>query len=98
MKKSWVFTARVEPPVDKTVSVRFGASVMFAAYSSIWREWFMVAGSYTERIEEPPMIFLDKEYVKEHQRDFAPPKEKPSRHRKRPVQLSLHFSKHLSPE
>jgi len=56
----WVFTWRVEPPINQTISVRFGSSVMFGAYSK-WRGWFMVNGSHEETIAEPPMWLCDDE-------------------------------------
>ncbi len=53
----WVSTLRIPPPQNKTVSVRFGASVCFAAYSVLRRKWFLVAGSYEEEIAAPSLWF-----------------------------------------
>ena len=69
--KSWVFTAFVEPPVNETVSARFGASAFFAAYSR-WTGWRMlVPGVGEEVIEEPQMLYLDDDYVRTHRRDLT---------------------------
>ena len=66
---SWVFTWRVEPPANKVISVRFGSSVMFAAYSPVVRQWYHVYPGGEERIEEPPMWFCEEEWAANHQRE-----------------------------
>jgi hypothetical protein len=89
----WVFTARIDPPVNETVSVRFGASVLFAAYSPILRQWYAVyPGAGEERIPEPPMWLCTDEWAQAHQRkDFKPEPRAGIRigQREKAVQLSL---------
>ena len=83
---SWVSVWRIPPPANEVIQVRFGASICFAAYSRVLKQWFMVANGKEERIEEPPLWFCrDPEYSKTHQRDFQEPmrRENPLRIRKR---------------
>jgi hypothetical protein len=87
--KRWVFTWRVAPPVNQTISVRFGSSVMFGAYSKFLDQWYMVVpGGTFEKIAEPPMFFCDEEWAATHKRDFAehPRRENPLRIRARKVE------------
>jgi hypothetical protein len=88
--KKWVFTFRVKPPANQVVSVRFGSSVCFAAYSPFLDQWYLIANGSEEKIDEPQMIFLEESYVAEHQRtDFvARPQVQRSR-KKKDVQLLL---------
>jgi hypothetical protein len=70
--KHWTFTWRIEPPVNKVVSVRFGSSVCFAAYSKILDQWHLIANGSEKEIPEPPMWFCEDEWAAEHQRkDFV---------------------------
>ncbi len=91
--KHWVFTLRVTPPVNQVVSVRFGGSVMFAAYSRTLRQWFHVFPGGEQRIDEPPMWFCDDDWSKTHEReDFGlscAREAKLSRRSMKAVQLSL---------
>jgi hypothetical protein len=75
--KHWVFTWRVEPPVNTVVSVRFGPSVCFAAYSKVIDQWYLVANGKEEKIAEPPMIFLEGSYIEDHPRNIVRRREKP---------------------
>lgn len=89
--KRWVLTWRVAPPINQTISVRFGSSVMFAAYSK-WRGWLMVNGNYEEEIAEPPLWLCSDEWARDHQRDLAkhPRRENPLRIRRaKAEQLTL---------
>ena len=62
----WVETRTLEPP-DFTVSGKFGASVMFVGYERLTRQWYWLQpGGIIERIAEPPMIFVDQDYVNKH--------------------------------
>jgi len=63
--KQWLETRTLEYPAG-TVSGRFGASVMFVAYSRWQRQWFWVYPGGEERIAEPPHIFVDEEWAREH--------------------------------
>jgi len=89
----WVFTVRVEPPSNEVISVRFGGSVMFAAYSPALRQWFHVYPGGEQRIETPPMWFCSDEWAATHQReDFREVRStgtKLNRRSTKAVQLSL---------
>jgi hypothetical protein len=88
--KHWVATWRIEPPVNKVVSVRFGNSVCFAAYSKLLDQWHLIANGTEAEIAEPPMIFLEESYVREHQRkDFVAQTEVRSCRTKKDAQLLL---------
>jgi hypothetical protein len=88
--KRWVFTYRVEPPANKTVSARFGSSVVFAYYSKLLERWYLIAGGTEERIEDPPMWFCEDEWAATHQRkDFVPRTQVRSCRRKKVEQLLL---------
>jgi hypothetical protein len=64
--KRWFETRTLDFPTH-TVSGRFGASVMFVAYSRWQRQWFWVQGGGSEeRIAEPTHIFVDEEWAREH--------------------------------
>lgn len=66
----WIFTSRIEPSSIKgVISVRFGASVMFAAYSRALRQWYHVYPGGEEKIPEPQMIFVDEELARDNQRE-----------------------------
>lgn len=69
---SWVSVWRVPPPSTKVVSVRFGSSICFAAYSRILNQWFLCANGKEEKIEEPTLWWCnDPEYAKTHQRELS---------------------------
>ena len=88
--KRWIFTWRVQPPVNTTVSVRFGSSVCFAAYSKLLEQWYLIANGSEEKIDEPPLWFCEDEYAAEHQRAGAvPPPKKSSLRKKKDPQLLL---------
>lgn len=88
--KHWVFTARVAPPENRVISVRFGSSVMFAAYSPLLRQWFHVFAGGEEAIAEPPLWFCEEEWAAEHQRtDFVARPQVRSCRKKKAEQLML---------
>jgi hypothetical protein len=75
-------TWRVEPPVNQTISVRFGSTVMFGAYSKFLDQWYMVCpGGTLEKIAEPPLWYCSNDWARGHQRDLAkhPRRENPLR-------------------
>lgn len=88
--KKWIFAFRVQPP-PHTVSARHGGSVFFAWHSRFLRQWYLVAGSYMEKIDPPQMLFVSEEYAREHpSTHFADRPGKPLRLRKKKCeQLSL---------
>jgi hypothetical protein len=63
--KQWFETRMLDYPTG-TVSGRFGGSVMFVAYSRALAQWFWVYPGGEERIAEPPHIFVDEEWAREH--------------------------------
>jgi hypothetical protein len=63
--KVWLETRTLDYPTG-TVSGRFGGSVMFVAYSRALAQWFWVYGGGEERIAEPPLIFVDDQWAREH--------------------------------
>lgn len=74
----WILTGRVEPPTG-VVSGRFGASVMFVAYSKLLRQWYWIYPGGEEKIPEPQMLFLDEKWAREHpSKNFSPKLEKAS--------------------
>ena len=89
MSKHWTLTFRVTPP-NEVISARFGGSVFFAAYSKWLRQWYLIANGTEEKIEEPQMLFLDEEYVREHPSNrFSQIPSKKIRQARRQAQLSL---------
>lgn len=68
--KSWVSAFRIDPPVG-VVSARNGGSVFFAAFSRVLRQWYMLVPGGEEKIDEPQMIFVEREYVEAHKRDIS---------------------------
>ncbi len=56
---SWVTTWRVPPPANKTISVRFGSSVCFAAYKPLLDKWVMIAGGREEEIAAPSLWWCE---------------------------------------
>jgi hypothetical protein len=89
--KRWIFSFRVEPP-NHTVLAKSGGSGFDAYYDRLLEQWYLVAGSHMEKIEQPQMLFLDDEYAREHERDLAPPPKKSLRRSKKPVQMTLDLS------
>jgi hypothetical protein len=88
--KQWVATWRVEPPINTVVSVRFGSSVCFAAYSKILDQWHLIANGTEAEIAEPPMWFCEDQWAAEHQRkDFRARTEVRSCRKKKDAQLLL---------
>ena len=86
---SWVSTFRIPPPANQTISVRFGASVCFAAYSSLLRQWFLIAGSYQEEIAAPSLWWLRDGSNKSDQNYSEIIPQTKLRRSKKPQQLSL---------
>ena len=89
--KIWVETRTVEPP-DFTVSGRFGGSIMFVGYFKAIDEWrWLQPNGVEERIEEPEMIFVTREWARDHLlKTPRARREKPQRiHRSRSQQLLL---------
>jgi hypothetical protein len=89
--KIWVETRTVEPP-EFTVSGRFGGSVMFVAYQRILDQWlWLQPGGIVEQIAEPPMIFVEQDYVNKHTLATPRAKREKAHHirRKRSSQLQL---------
>jgi hypothetical protein len=67
MSKIWVETRTIEPPDRVTLTGRFGASIMFVAYSKALDRWvWLQPRSIEERIAEPEMILVDANYVNKH--------------------------------
>ena len=63
----WVKTKEIMPPPNRTVSVRAGGSIFFAAYSPFTRQWvWCLPGGKEERIDEPPEWFCDMEWLAKH--------------------------------
>lgn len=84
---AWVTISRVPPPTGKTILVRFGASIFFAAYSKWADQWFMVCpGGHEEKIE-PPSIWFCADAVEPDEEPIA--SESTFRKSNRPKQLSL---------
>jgi hypothetical protein len=63
--KQWFETRTLDYPTG-VVSGRFGASVMFVAYSKWQRQWFWVYPGGEERIAEPPQIYVDVQWARKH--------------------------------
>lgn len=88
----WVFTVRVPPPHNKTISVRYGSSICFAAYSP-WAGWYMA--DTNEKLAPPPLWFSnDPEHDKLAAELQEPPlvQERVSlRRSKKPQQQSFKF-------
>lgn len=63
--KDWFETRTLDYPTC-VVSGRFGASVMFVAYSKWQRQWLWVYPGGEERIAEPPQIYVDSEWARAH--------------------------------
>jgi hypothetical protein len=63
--KLWLETRTLDYPTG-TVSGRFGASVMFVAYSRALAQWFWVYPGGEERIAEPPLVYVDEQWAHEH--------------------------------
>jgi hypothetical protein len=91
-KWRWIETRLVKPPTF-TVTGRFGASVMFVGYERWTKSWvWLQPGGVTERISEPPHLFLEEDYIANNLLPAPRARtEKPSRiHRaKRGEQLSF---------
>jgi hypothetical protein len=81
----WISTSLIEPgDLEGTVSGRFGGSVMFVAYSKFTRRWLWIYPGGTEKIEEPPQLFLDPLWAAAHPRTSpVVQREKPTRLRKK---------------
>ena len=91
MNKRWIFAFSVIPP-DCTVSIRYGAAVMFGYYSKWLDQWFAVNGGRETRVEPPQMIFVSEEYARSHRRDLGQVRsyrENPLRIRKQKVEQML---------
>lgn len=89
--KQWHETRTLEFPTG-VVSGRFGASVMFVAYDRLRSQWFWLYPGGTERIAEPPRIFVDDKWAKKHTLKTARPQLEKSvniRRRKGATQLVL---------
>ncbi len=65
MSMNWFETRTLDFP-DHTVSGRFGASIMFVAYSRWRQQWFWVYPGGEEKIAEPMHIFVDERWACEH--------------------------------
>jgi hypothetical protein len=64
--KVWIETRTIKPP-EFTVSGKFGSSVMFVGYFKVLDEWrWLQPYGIEERIAEPEMIFVEKDYVDKH--------------------------------
>lgn len=61
----WLETRTLDYPAG-VVSGRFGASVMFVAYSRALARWFWVYPGGEERIAEPHQIYVDEQWAREH--------------------------------
>ncbi len=87
---TWVISGRVEPPTW-VVSARNGASIFFAAYSKVLRQWFFVYPGGEERIDEPQMILVEEDYVRDHPNNnfIEKPKIAPCRKKQAQLYLSL---------
>jgi hypothetical protein len=86
----WIETRTIEPPHNVTISGRFGASVMFVAYSRLLRQWYWLQpNGIEEKIAEPPLVYIDADYVAKH--TLAKPRARRDTpqhiHRKRSAQL-----------
>ncbi len=64
----WVFAFHVDPPTW-VVSARNGASVFFAGYVKVLRQWYMVFPGGEEKIDQPQMIFVTADYADTHKRE-----------------------------
>jgi hypothetical protein len=87
----WIFTSRIEPrDLEGIVSGKYGSTVMFVAFSPVtgWH-WIYPGGS--ERVSEPPMLFLDEQWARAHpRRSTVIHRENPRRIRKKKAeQLNL---------
>src|SRR5262245_21516483 len=94
--RHWVFTFRVEPPTGCTFMARndgedYSPNGIFqAAYSRLLRQWYMVYPGGEEKIGEPQMIFVSKEYADTHRREeVRRPTIKLREGKQKSVQLSL---------
>jgi hypothetical protein len=84
---SWTSTWRDPPPPNKTLSVRFGASVCFAYYHKLIDKWFLVANGTEEEIAVPGLWWRAEPAQKSL---FHPlPGNNHMRHSKRALQLQL---------
>jgi hypothetical protein len=67
--KEWIPTSQIEPAdlEGRTVSGRFGAAVMFTAFSSV-TGWHWIYPQGMEAISEPPLLFLEPQWARLHPR------------------------------
>jgi hypothetical protein len=76
--KVWIPTSEIEPAdLEGTVTGRFGAAVMFVAFSSV-TGWHWVYPNGMEEISEPPLLFIDPQWARLH------PRRSPVVHRAKP--------------
>jgi len=88
--KHWIFTARIDPgALAGVVSGRFGASIMFVAYSKSLSRWYWIYPGGNEQIAEPQMLFLDPDWAREH------PAKKTSVRRENPLAIRRRKSEQL---
>ena len=89
--KEWVPTSQIEPAdLEGVVSGRFGAAAMFVAFSSVTRWLLIIPGGGEEKIEEPPLLFLEPVWAALHPRKSPVIRtEKPSMKRKKNDQLVM---------
>jgi len=72
--KIWVETRTVDYP-EGTVSGRFGASLLFVGYEPLLKQWlWLQPKGVVERIAEPPQIFMEEEWVRQHTLPVPRPK------------------------
>jgi hypothetical protein len=89
---SWVSSFRIPPPANKTILVRFGASILFAGYSRLTNQWFMLANGSQELISAPSLWWCEDREINKNEPEYSQniPRERVSlRRSKLPQQLFL---------
>jgi hypothetical protein len=94
---AWVTTWRVPPPTDRSILVRFGASVFAAAFSKRTGWEMVVPGGGGEKIEEPQLWWCSDPNAKSDPLPAAPSREPVTfRRSSRPKQLALGLNDSVS--
>lgn len=87
---AWVTTLATPPPVGKTIMVRFGASIFFAAFSNLFGWQMLAPEGRTENIEDPTLWWCPEAESKDDQSVPEPQKSASTfRRSKAPKQLAL---------